>query len=96
MFKDLSRRRFLAGSTAAAGALSLGSRAAFAADPLKVGFVYVGPVGDGGWRIVDTIRGGTASELAARRSEYDGIVRKLGIEALIQALKDKTAGFAAE
>ena len=48
------------------------------------------------WRIVDTILGGTASELAARRSEYDGIVRKLGIEALIQALKDKTAGFAAE
>ena len=53
MFKDLSRRRFLAGSTAAAGALSLsgalGSRAAFAADPLKVGFIYVGPIGDFGW-----------------------------------------------
>ncbi len=53
MFKNLSRRRFLAGSTAAAGALSLGgalgSGTAFAADPLKVGFVYVGPVGDFGW-----------------------------------------------
>ncbi|GAB4363920.1 MAG: BMP family ABC transporter substrate-binding protein [Kiloniellaceae bacterium] len=49
MFKDLSRRRFLAGSTAAAGALTLGGRAAFAADPLKVGFVYVGPIGDFGW-----------------------------------------------
>ena len=34
MFKDLSRRHFLAGSTAAAGALSLGGPAAFAADPL--------------------------------------------------------------
>ncbi len=53
MFKDLSRRRFLAGSTAAAGALSLGgalgSQAAFGADPLKVGFLYVGPIGDFGW-----------------------------------------------
>jgi len=53
MFKDLSRRRFLAGSTAAAGAVTLGgslaSRAAFAADPLKVGFIYVGPIGDFGW-----------------------------------------------
>jgi simple sugar transport system substrate-binding protein len=49
MFKDLSRRRFLAGSTAAAGALSLGGPAAFAADPLKVGYVYVGPIGDFGW-----------------------------------------------
>ncbi|WP_193367833.1 BMP family ABC transporter substrate-binding protein [Pelagibius marinus] len=49
MFKDLSRRRFLAGSTAAAGALALGGRTALGADPLKVGFVYVGPVGDFGW-----------------------------------------------
>ncbi len=49
MFKDLSRRHFLAGSTAAAGALTLGGPAALAADPLKVGFVYVGPVGDFGW-----------------------------------------------
>jgi len=53
MFKDLSRRRFLAGSTAAAGAVALGgplaTRAALAADPLKVGFVYVGPIGDFGW-----------------------------------------------
>ena len=49
MFKNLSRRRFLAGSTAAAGALSLGGPSAFAADPLKVGFIYVGPIGDFGW-----------------------------------------------
>ncbi|GAB4239973.1 MAG: hypothetical protein Tsb0032_43710 [Kiloniellaceae bacterium] len=48
------------------------------------------------WRIVDTILGGTASELAARRSEYDSITRKLGIEALVQALKDKTASFSAD
>jgi phospholipid transport system substrate-binding protein len=52
------------------------------------------PQDDGSWRIVDTILGGTASELAARRGEYSSIMRKLGIEALIQTLKDKTASFA--
>ncbi len=55
------------------------------------------PSDDGSdWRIVDTILGGTASELAARRSEYSSIVEKNGIVALIDALKDKTAAFAAE
>ncbi|WP_340119277.1 ABC transporter substrate-binding protein [Pelagibius sp. 7325] len=53
---------------------------------------------DGGadWRIVDTILGGTASELASRRAEYDSVIQKIGIVALIDALKDKTAGFAAQ
>lgn len=46
------------------------------------------------WRIVDTILGGTASELASRRAEYDSILRRQGITALIGALQDKTAGFA--
>lgn len=49
MLNTLSRRHFLAGSTAAAGALSLAGPSAFAADPLKVGFVYIGPIGDHGW-----------------------------------------------
>lgn len=50
------------------------------------------PEADGtNWRIVDIILGGTASELAVRRSEYSGIVRKQGIEGLIQALQAKTA-----
>ncbi|WP_422365330.1 BMP family ABC transporter substrate-binding protein [Pelagibius sp.] len=49
MSNNVSRRHFLAGSTAAAGALSLGGASALAADPLKVGFVYVGPIGDFGW-----------------------------------------------
>jgi phospholipid transport system substrate-binding protein len=52
--------------------------------------------GAGNWRIVDTILGGAYSELATRRSEYNGIIDKLGIDALIAALKDKTAGFARE
>lgn len=47
-----------------------------------------------GWRIVDTILGGMASELATRRSEYDGILKRQGIDTLIRALRDKTAGFA--
>lgn len=46
------------------------------------------------WQIVDTILGGAYSELATRRSEYDGIVEKTGIVSLIQALNSKTAGFA--
>ena len=63
-------------------------------DPVAINYL-TRPENDGAnWRIVDTILGGTASELATRRSEYDGIIEKLGIGALIQALKDKTAGFA--
>jgi phospholipid transport system substrate-binding protein len=63
-------------------------------DPVAINYLTQ-PRDDGAnWRIVDTILGGTASELATRRSEYDGIIEKLGMEALIQALKDKTAGFA--
>jgi len=55
------------------------------------------PDAEGGdWRIIDTILGGAYSELAARRSEYDGILEKLGIDALVQSLRDKTAGFAAK
>jgi phospholipid transport system substrate-binding protein len=53
------------------------------------------PEDDGsGWRIIDTILGGTASELATRRAEYDGIIERQGIDALTQALKDRTSGFA--
>jgi phospholipid transport system substrate-binding protein len=46
------------------------------------------------WQIVDTILGGAYSELATRRSEYDGIVEKTGIVSLIDAVNRKTAGFA--
>ena len=44
----LSRRRFLAGTAAASGALLLG-RHGLAQEQAKVGFVYVGPIGDYGW-----------------------------------------------
>lgn len=63
-------------------------------DPVAINYLTQPEKEGANWRIVDTILGGTASELATRRSEYDGILRRLGIEALIQSLKDKTAGFA--
>ncbi len=49
MTTPVNRRGFVLGTAATAGALALAGPRAFAADPLKVGFVYVGPVGDFGW-----------------------------------------------
>ena len=46
--KTLTRRTILK-TTAAAGALPIIGSSAFAADPLKVAFVYLGPIGDHGW-----------------------------------------------
>ncbi len=48
MTLDLTRRRFLAGTAAGTGGLLLG-RPVLAQEPAKVGFVYVGPIGDFGW-----------------------------------------------
>lgn len=46
----MKRRDFLARTAAVGAATSLGlSRAAYAQDPLKVGYIYVGVPGDGGW-----------------------------------------------
>ncbi|MFQ5784137.1 MAG: BMP family ABC transporter substrate-binding protein [Alphaproteobacteria bacterium] len=42
-------RSVLWGALAIAWGLTIGGQAAVAGDPLKVGFVYVGPVGDHGW-----------------------------------------------
>ena len=44
----MNRRSFLA-TTAIAALASAAGLPALAADPLKVGFIYVGPVGDMGW-----------------------------------------------
>jgi len=46
------------------------------------------------WRLVDTFLEAKYSEMAARRSEYSGFVKRDGIEALIATLKDKVAGYA--
>ncbi|MER5170937.1 BMP family ABC transporter substrate-binding protein [Thioclava sp. GXIMD2076] len=45
----MKRRTFLASSAAMAGIAASGAPAFAQADPLKVGFIYVGPVGDMGW-----------------------------------------------
>ena len=63
-------------------------------EPVAINYL-TRPENDGtNWRVIDTILGGMASELATRRAEYDGIIEKLGIGALTEALKEKTAGFA--
>jgi simple sugar transport system substrate-binding protein len=46
--RTINRRTFVAGA-AAATSLPLMAGRATAADPLKVGYVYVGPINDGGW-----------------------------------------------
>ena len=45
----LKRRSLLLSAAATAGAGLARSRTARAADPYKVGFVYLGPIGDLGW-----------------------------------------------
>ncbi|MDQ2802560.1 MAG: BMP family ABC transporter substrate-binding protein, partial [Pseudomonadota bacterium] len=45
----IARRRLLLGTAAAAAGVGLGGTRARAAEPLRVGFVYLGPVGDFGW-----------------------------------------------
>ncbi len=44
----LTRRSFVLGTAATAGALTL-TRPGLAAEPTRIGFVYVGPIGDFGW-----------------------------------------------
>jgi phospholipid transport system substrate-binding protein len=48
------------------------------------------PIGSG-WQIIDVFLDGTISELALRRSQYAGLVRREGFAALIDALDEKIA-----
>jgi simple sugar transport system substrate-binding protein len=48
MTMKLTRRGLVLGG-AAAGALAAARRPAFAAEPARLGFIYVGPIGDYGW-----------------------------------------------
>jgi phospholipid transport system substrate-binding protein len=50
---------------------------------------------DGGWKIIDVYLDGTVSELALRRSEFSGIVKRENFDALIAALDAKIAKLAA-
>lgn len=45
----INRRNIIKSAGAVAGATALGAGAAAQANPLQVGFIYVGPVGDFGW-----------------------------------------------
>ena len=49
---------------------------------------------DDGWRIIDVYLNGTVSELALRRSEFSGIVKRENFAALITALDAKVAKLA--
>jgi phospholipid transport system substrate-binding protein len=44
-----------------------------------------------GWQIVDVFLSGTVSELATRRSEFSSVIRRGGVEALVDALQKKVA-----
>ncbi len=46
---------------------------------------------DGSWRIIDVYLNGTVSELALRRSEYSGVLKRDGFEALSAAIEEKIA-----
>jgi phospholipid transport system substrate-binding protein len=46
------------------------------------------------WRIIDVFLSGTISQLAARRSEFSGILREQGARGLIAILKEKTQALA--
>jgi phospholipid transport system substrate-binding protein len=50
---------------------------------------------DGSWKIIDVYLDGTVSELALRRSEFSGIVKRENFDALITALDQKIAKLAA-
>jgi basic membrane protein A len=49
MLLNMNRRRFLQATAATGLIASQGIVLAWAAEPLKIGFVYVGPIGDYGW-----------------------------------------------
>ena len=46
---NLNRRRFVKIAGAAATLPLIGSKAFSADAPLKIGYIYVGPINDGGW-----------------------------------------------
>ena len=51
---------------------------------------------DGGWRAIDVYLKGSISEVATKRSEYSGILRKRGVNALVEQIRKKTASLASE
>jgi phospholipid transport system substrate-binding protein len=58
-------------------------------DPVKLDYRLRQNAGD--WRIIDVYLSGTVSELALRRSEYAGLMRREGFDSLLAALRKKIA-----
>lgn len=46
---------------------------------------------DEGWRVIDVYLNGTISELARRKSEYSGLLKREGYDALMSALENRIA-----
>ena len=51
---------------------------------------------DDGWRAIDVYLRGAISEVATKRSEYSSILRKQGVNALIERIRRKAASLASE
>jgi phospholipid transport system substrate-binding protein len=51
---------------------------------------------DGQWKIIDVYFNGTVSELALRRSEYAGLIKRDGMGGLLSALDEKIADLKAD
>ena len=60
----------------------------------KIRIDYLMRKSDDGWKIIDVFLKGTISELAARHSEYMTVIRDRGIDALIDAVREKAASLA--
>ena len=67
---SFTRRTFLATSSAAA--LTLGAPIALAAEQTKIGFVYVGPVGDHGWTHGHDLGRKAVELMRTPRTDMDG------------------------
>ncbi len=57
-------------------------------DKVRINYLLRGEGND--WRIIDIYLDNSISELATRRSEYVSVIRRNGIEELIDAIKSKT------
>lgn len=55
-----------------------------------IGLNYVMAEQDGHWGIVDVVLGGGVSELATKKSEYGAVLKRQGIDGLIETLRIKS------
>jgi phospholipid transport system substrate-binding protein len=91
-FKSFSGEKFEvdpAASTTANGTVVHTKLVPSDGDPVQLDYLMRDE--NGQWKIIDVYLNGTISELAARRSEYQPVLRSGGAAALIKSLQDKTA-----